>query len=120
MPLELEKVGTSLGVGTLDVVAEYLDESQGYEKAFQNITDWSRTAIVVGGGLANWARMGPEDITESAVIAGIPLMEKSLVEAVKDYTGIMGSPSGRGRVGLKLVKKGAGTQSPSSVPTRWG
>jgi len=99
IPIKLIKLGTSAGYGALDIVAEYADETLKYTKSFQNITDWLRVGAVVGGYAGNMMEVGLEDVTESLVLSGFPLLEKSLYRAVKEYA-LKGMR--KGRVGLRL------------------
>ena len=105
MAIGLKKIGVSAGVGLLDIIADELDFKKGYGKAFQNVTDWGRVAYVAGGYVANSMGLVDDDATEAAVLAGVPLLEKSIVNAVRQYTGILGVRP-RGRMGLKLLNKG--------------
>ena len=97
------KMGTSLGVGSLDILTEYIDEKQAYTKPFQKITDWGRVLYTVGGYGANYMKFGDDTITESMVVSGIPLLEKTIVNAVKVFTKL---GKNKGRMGLKLKKTG--------------
>lgn len=117
MGIKLIKLGTSAGFGAADIVTEYIDEKQGYAKSFQNITDWLRTGGVVGGYLANMMDFGPEDVTESLVLSGIPLLEKSVYRGVKEFAKL----GRKGRVGLRLKERGTPGTPPTGTPTiRWG
>ena len=109
MAIKLEKVGTSALVGVADIVTEELDLYQGYTKAFQNVTDWARVVYAAGGYVANSMGIEP-DATEVVVLSSMPLLEKSVYKAVKQYTGL--GVAGRGRMGLKLIKKGRETSTP--------
>ena len=109
MAIELKKVGVSSLVGVLDLVADEVDYKQGYGKSFQNITDWGRVAYVAGGYAANSMGYGDAVVTETAVLAGIPLLERSIVDMVRQYTGIL-PVRPRGRMGLKLIEKGKETE----------
>jgi len=105
MAIELNKVGVSAGVGILDLFAEEVDYRAKYNKPFQNITDWGRVVYTGGGYLAN--RMGYNaELTEAAVLSGIPLIEKSIIDAVRVYTGIL-PVRPRGRMGLKIIDRDA-------------
>ena len=117
MAIKLVKMGTSAGIGAVDCLTEYIDEKQLYTKPFQNLTDWGRLAYTVGGYGANYMRVGDDEITESMVVAGIPLLEKSLVKVVKTYV-IKGK---QGRMGLKLKTEGRKPNpSPGAGNIRWG
>lgn len=113
MGIKLVKLGTSLGVGTADIVTEYIDAKQGYGKPFQNVTDWARTAYCVGGYVANYTGMGGEDnpVTESAVLSSLPLLEKSIYKGIRRYAKL-------GRMGLKM--KRPGRKRPTRGNVRWG
>ena len=113
MGIRLMKVGVSVGVGSLDVLTEYIDEKQGYTKPFQRITDWGRLVYTLGGYGANYMDFGDDDITETMVLSGIPLLEKSIVNATKVWLKL-GKTRGRGRMGLKLKKPAA------QGNVRWG
>jgi len=103
MPIGLKKVGVGAGVGVIDIITEEVDAKQGYTKPFQNITDWARVLYTGGGYVAN--HMGyDEDITEPAVISGLPLLEKTVWQFIKHYTGISGFR--KGRLGLRLKDTG--------------
>lgn len=117
MVLKLVEVGTSGIFGALDIGTEYADETLGYTKPFQNITDWARTGAVVGGYLGNVMKFGPEDVTGPLVLSGIPLLEKSVYNAVKFYAlGKKGK-----RLGLRLKKPGRRPGTPTPPTTvRWG
>lgn len=104
MAIALRKIGSSAGIGLLDIVAEEVDLHEGYTKPFQNITDWGRVAYTVGGYTAN--HMGyNEEVTEAIVLSGLPLIEKSIWKAVKRYSRI----GRKGRMGLKLKNPGKNT-----------
>jgi len=103
MGIRLMKMGTSLGVGSLDILTEYIDEKQAYTKPFQKITDWGRGLYTVGGYGANYMKFGDDTITESMVVSGIPLLEKTIVNAVKVFAKL---GKNKGRMGLKLKKPG--------------
>jgi len=114
MGIKLMKVGVSAGVGGIDALTEYLDEKQGYTKPFQNLTDWGRVIYTVGGYGANYMNFGDDDITETMVLSGIPLLEKSIVDVVKTYV-VKGK--GKGRMGLKLKRPGRRvSRTPGSQP----
>ena len=104
MVIKLIRVGVSAGIGAGDIVCEYVDADKGYTKAFQNISDWYRTGAVVGGYVANSMRLVDDDVSEPLVLAGIPLLEKSIYGAVQEYV-LKGK--GRGRMGLRLKRKGS-------------
>jgi len=113
------KVGVSAGVGGLDVLTEYIDEKQAYTKPFQNLTDWGRVVYTVGGYAANYMDFGDDDVTETMVLSGIPLLEKSIAGVFKTYV-LKGKK--KGRMGLKLKQTGR-TPPPPGTPTgniRWG
>lgn len=122
MAIELKKIGVSSLVGVVDLVADEVDYRQAYTKSFQNVTDWARVGAVVGGYAANSMGYFDDDITESAVLAGIPLLEKSIVTAVRQYTSLL-PVRPRGRMGLKLKKRGTettrGNKQPASSPIRY-
>jgi len=82
MAIKLMKVGVSAGLGGVDILTEYVDESKAYTKSFQNITDWARILYVGGGYLANSMKWVDDDISETAVLAGLPLLEKSIKGAL--------------------------------------
>jgi len=113
--IKLVKVGISAGVGVLDLGTEYLDEKQGYTKSFQNVTDWARVAYTVGGYAANSMKLVDDDISEPMVLAGLPLLEKSVYGAVKEY--VLKGKS-QGRMGLRL--KTPGTPQTPTGNIRWG
>ncbi len=96
----------SAGVGIVDIIADEVDFKQGYTKSFQNVTDWARVGAVVGGYAANSMGYLGDEITESAVLAGIPLLEKSVINAVRQYTNFL-PVRPRGRMGLKLKQPGS-------------
>jgi len=117
MAIKLVKMGVSGAVGVADILTEYIDEKKAYGKSFQNITDWGRVVYTVGGYAANSMRLVDDDISEPIVLAGIPLLEKSIKGAVHEYVlKPMGGKSGR--MGLKL--KTPGTPSASLGNIRWG
>jgi len=97
------EMGTSLGVGSLDILTEYIDEKQAYTKPFQKITDWGRAVYAVGGYAANYMKVGDDEVTKAVVLSGIPLFEKSLINAVKVYAKL---GKNKGRMGLKLKRPG--------------
>lgn len=105
MTLTLVKAGVSTGLGVADIIAEYVDEKRGYNKSFMNVTDWLRTSEVVLGYAANAYNYGDPDMTESVVLSAIPLLEKSLYGAVKEYV-LEGKGKRKGRMGLKLKTSG--------------
>ena len=113
MGIKLMKLGVSAGVGGVDALAEYIDEKQKYTKPFQNLTDWGRLLYVGGGYAANYMKFGDDEITETMVLSGIPLLEKSIVDVVKTY--ILKSPAGKGRMGLKLKRRGDQAGQTSNV-----
>lgn len=115
MTIKLVEMGVSAGVGVADIATEYLDEKQGYTKSFQNITDWGRVVYTVGGYAASSMRLIGEDISETMVLSGIPLLEKSIWGAVKEYA-LHGK--GQGRMGLKLKTPGSAGASHGNI--RWG
>lgn len=118
MAIKLVKLGVSAGVGVADIITEYVDEKQGYKKSFQNVTDWGRVVYTAGGYVANSMDLekgAEKPISESMVLAGIPLLEKSIYGAVKEYV-LKGK--GRGRMGLKLKTPGRPGTPPGAV--RWG
>ena len=115
MAIKLVEVGTSVGVGALDVLTEYIDEKQAYTKPFQNITDWGRLLYVGGGYAANYMKFGDDEISKTMVLSGIPLLEKSIVDVVKVYV-VKGK--GKGRMGLKLKERGKGPGGPGNI--QWG
>lgn len=117
MAIKLVRMGVSAGVGGLDLLTEYVDEKQGYLKSFQNVTDWGRVVYTVGGYAANSMRLVDDDISEPMVLAGIPLLEKSVYGAVKEYV-LKGKGKGRGRMGLKLKTPGTPVTQPGAI--RWG
>ena len=117
MAIKLVKMGTSAVVGAADIITDYIDEKREYVKSFQNVTDWLRFVEVVGGYGANYYKYGDEDITESVVLSSMPLFEKSLYGAVKEYV-LQGKGEGEGRMGLKLKKPGRKPASPGQI--RWG
>lgn len=104
MGIRLMKMGTSLGVGSLDILTEYIDEKQAYTKPFQKITDWGRVLYTVGGYGANYMKFGDDTITESMVVSGIPLLEKTIVNATKVFLKL--GKNTKGRMGLKLKTPG--------------
>ena len=106
------KVGVSAGVGGADLLTEYIDKKQGYTKPFQNITDYGRLIYTAGGYVANYMDFGDDDITETMVLAGIPLLEKSIAKAFSKYV-LKGKA--KGRMGLKIKHAGGQTGN-----IRWG
>lgn len=117
MAIKLIRMGVSGVVGAGDILTEYVDERKAYTKSFQNITDWARIAYVGGGYVANSMRLVGDDISEPIVLAGIPLLEKSIKGAVHEYVlKPMGGKSGR--MGLKLKTPGTPSASPGNI--RWG
>lgn len=117
MAIKLVKMGVSGVVGAADILAEYIDERKAYTKSFQNVKDWFRTAAVVGGYAANSFGWIGDDYSEPTVLAGIPLLEKSIKGAVHAY---VLKPMGlsKGRMGLKL--KAPGTHGAPAGNIRWG
>ncbi len=103
MGIRLMKVGVSAGVGVLDIATEYVDEKQLYTKPFQKITDWGRAVYTLGGYAANYMNFGDPDISETMVLSGLPLFEKSLVNATKVWLKLGKT---KGRMGLKLKRPG--------------
>ena len=97
------KMGVSGGIGVLDIATEYFDEKQLYTKPFQKITDWARALYTVGGYGANYMKFGDDAITETMVLSGLPLFEKSIVNAVKVFAKL---GKAKGRMGLKLKTPG--------------
>ena len=114
MAIKLIRMGVSGVVGAADILTEYIDEKKAYTKSFQNITDWGRVLYTVGGYAANSMRWVGDDISESAVLAGIPLLEKSIKGAVHAY---VLKPMGlnKGRMGLKLKTPGRTPSAPGNV-----
>lgn len=122
MAIKLMKVGVSAGLGGLDILTEYVDEKKAYTKSFQKVTDWARILYVGGGYLANSQRWVGDDVSETAVLAGLPLLEKSIKGAVHEY---VLKPMGlnQGRMGLKLKTPGRTPGRTPGAPTgsvRWG
>lgn len=118
MAIKLVKVGVSAGVGVADILAEYVDVKQGYAKSFQNVTDWGRVFYTVGGYVANSMRLVGDDISEPMVLAGIPLLEKSIYGAVQEYA-LKGKTRGK-RIGLKLKTPGKKAPQRAAPTVRWG
>ena len=115
MAIKLMKVGVSAVLGGIDILTEYVDEKKAYTKSFQNITDWGRILYVGGGYIANSQKWVDDDITETAVLAGLPLLEKSIKRAVDE---IVLQPMGRkGRMGLRLKTPGRTPRRTSGAPT---
>ena len=110
------KMGVSAGVGGVDLLTEYIDEKQLYTKPFQRLTDWGRAVYTVGGYGANYMKFGDPEITETMVLSGIPLLEKSLRDVVKVYV-LKGK--NQGRMGLKLKTPGK-TPGAQTGNVRWG
>ncbi len=112
MAIKLMKVGVSAVLGGLDILTEYVDETKAYTKSFQNITDWGRILYVGGGYIANSQKWMDDDISETAVLAGLPLLEKSIKGAVHEY---VLKPMGRnkGRMGLRLKTPGRTPGAPT-------
>lgn len=102
----------------MDILTEYVDEKKAYTKSFQKVTDWARILYVGGGYLANSQRWVGDDVSETAVLAGLPLLEKSIKGAVHEY---VLKPMGRnqGRMGLKLKTPGRTSGAPTGS-VRWG
>ena len=83
------KIGTSAAIGVVDIVAEEADERLGYKEPFKNIHDILR-AVEFGFGLVHEGLgLGiiPSDAAESIMDASLPLLEKSIYEAVKKMAG---------------------------------
>lgn len=113
MAIKLIEVGTSAGVGALDIITEEVDKKQGYLKPFQNVTDLSRAVVTIGGYAANYSEMGDAEVSKAAVLSGLPLLEKSIYKAIRRWVPGLGR-KGR-RLGLKLLKKGQqGQQLPQT------
>lgn len=119
MAIKLVEVGTAAVVGAADIVTEYIDERKGYLKSFQNVTDWGRVVYTVGGAVADRMEWMGEDYTKPAVLAGIPLLEKSLLNLARET---IGKTPGKSRtpkdprMGLKLKRRGGGGEG----NIRWG
>jgi len=119
MPLELKKVGTSAVYGLVDIGTEIADGQLGYTSSFQTITDWQRTAAFVGGSAAAHLTNGSlADYGETVAYASLPLFEKSVYKAVRQYLAptlpaIAGYSGGRGQPG-QIVLRQAGR--PGSAP----
>lgn len=116
MAIKLVRMGVSAGVGVADIITEYVDEKKAYGKSFQNVTDWGRVLYTVGGYAANSMRFVGDDISEPIVLAGIPLLEKSIKGAVHEY--VLKPMGHSGRMGLKLKTPGSPGASAGNV--RWG
>ncbi|GAI92445.1 unnamed protein product, partial [marine sediment metagenome] len=66
-----------------------------------------------GGYGANYMRFGDDAITESMVLSGLPLLEKSIVDVVKTYV-VKGK--NKGRMGLKLKRPGRRVSRTPATP----
>lgn len=88
MPVKLVKIGTSAGIGLIDIGLEELDSMQGWTEPFKNAHDIFR-AGVFAFGLANELMLHiiPSEVAESMVDASFPLLEKSIYGLVKSMTG---------------------------------
>ena len=117
MTIKLVEVGTAAVVGFADIVTEYIDEKQGYTKGFQNITDWARVLYTGGGYLADSQGWMGEDYTKPAVLAGIPLLEKSAYGMVKEHLLTPKKPRNPRdpKMTLRLKQRGGGAGN-----IRWG
>ena len=90
--LNITKEAAALGVGVLDTVLESIDKSQASSvQPYQNFTDWGRTALAVGSGLAYINNMMPE-LAEPVLYASSALAAKSASRLVMDILKI-GTPA---------------------------
>jgi len=89
MPINLVKIGTSAAIGVVDIVAEEADKRFGYTEPFRNIHDILRAAEFGFGLVHEGLGLGiiPSDVAESMMDASLPLLEKSIYEAVKKMAG---------------------------------
>lgn len=110
--LTLVEVGSSAAYGVVDIGTEIIDAQKGYTKPFQNITDIQRTVVTIGAGVLNLMEKGPNEVTEALTLSGIPLFEKTVYKAVKQFTGAL--PKGKGNVGLRYLGGGEGQPAPSA------
>ena len=117
MALSLVKsIVTSTIVGAADIGTEYVDQSTGLSKPFENISDWVRTLATVGGyGLAYWkegSSMG--DIGAAVGVAYEPLWLRSI------YRLVMGkSPLGSIRMVRSAQAYGPIMPPPSAPPPEY-
>ena len=98
--ISLKKLGTSAGYGALDLATEWADselakKNPSIRKPFQNTTDIQRAVAFLGGVGATYFLRDPRitEIAETVAIASIPLLEKSIYNAVK--TSLPGGTKGR-------------------------
>jgi hypothetical protein len=93
MPLRLVGLATSAVYGAVDMAAEYADQQlkathPSIANPFQNVTDLSRL-LAFGAGAAGGYFMGGTTgaVLGDLAIASLPLLEKSVVNAVMKATG---------------------------------
>ena len=93
MPLRLVGLATSAVYGAVDMAAEYADQklkatNPSIANPFQNVTDLSRL-VAFGAGAAGGYFMGGTtgEVLGDLAIASLPLLEKSVVNAVMKATG---------------------------------
>jgi hypothetical protein len=117
MPLSIVKTGVSAGYGALDLATEYLDVRQAYTKPFENITDIQRVIAANGGAVGAYMMKGTYgDVCESLSLSSIPLLEKSIYNAVVTWTGKgvkLGAQPTPQQVHGQLVLKRAGQTNPT-------
>jgi len=102
------KYGISTGVGLVHVGTLLLDERQGWTEPFKRASDYPQL-IGFGVGLAIDALdIGPEEgeIGEALALSSLPLLTRSIYEAVRHYVG-GGAKKVIARKGRwKLIKEG--------------
>ena len=113
MALSLVKsIATSTAAGVLDIATEYVDQSSGLSKPFENVSDWVRTLATVGGyGIGYWkegSSMG--DYATTLAVAYEPLLLRTVYKLVMGKT-----PLGS----IRMVRSGQGygpIMPPPSAP----
>lgn len=89
MPLSMLKTGVSAVYGIADIGAEYADSKMALTKPFQNVTDLSRAGATVAGVVIQEVMRSTRmnDVGEALTLSAVPLLEKSVFNAVLSLTG---------------------------------
>lgn len=101
-----KKIATSLGIGVIDIGAEEIDKKMGYVGSLKTSVDISRVALTLIGGYLGYkgsAKMA--DVGESIFLAEIPLVLKTVKNAVMTMIPAQTSSFGT-RMAANMVNNG--------------
>jgi hypothetical protein len=98
--ISIKKGLSSAIYGAFDIGMNELDAWKGWKDPFKNATDISRTIVFLGSGIANYFGFETE-YSEALFYSSIPLLEKSVYNAVRKFVKERFAPKTASELGFR-------------------